>query len=164
MGLVNHASFARFSFNCPSVRCTIICHQYSFMGTISFGHSVMALRSKEEGAFVAWGRPRPHTYIFLTISSGSARHYRVAGQDITQEIDGNYAAAKQGQVKPSYQLLLIFPPSPMWHPDQPPSTGYRAPRCLRLKCCEIGSSLLTRITTQPCIYLFQGNIIVLTPS
>ena len=113
MGLVNHASFARFSFNCPSVRCTIICHQYSFMGTISFGHSVMALRSKEEGAFVAWGRPRPHTYIFLTISSGSARHYRVAGQDITQEIDGNYAAAKQGQVKPSYQLLLIFPPSPM---------------------------------------------------
>ena len=42
--------------------------------------------------------------------------YRDRRQDVALEMERNQAAAKQSQVRPSNQLLLIFPPFPARHP------------------------------------------------
>ena len=42
--------------------------------------------------------------------------YRDRRQDIALEMERNYGAAKQSQVRPSNQLLLSFPPFPVRHP------------------------------------------------
>ena len=42
--------------------------------------------------------------------------YRDRRQDVALEMERNYAAPKQSQVRPSNQLLLSFPPFPVRHP------------------------------------------------
>ena len=42
--------------------------------------------------------------------------YRATRQDVAQEMEGNEATVKQGQLRPSNQLLLSFPPFPVRHP------------------------------------------------
>ena len=48
--------------------------------------------------------------------NNKAYKYCAGVQDAPLEMERNKAAARQSKVKPSTQLLLIFPPFPVGHP------------------------------------------------
>ena len=53
--------------------------------------------------------------------------YRDRRQDFALEMERNYAAAKQSQVRPLNQQLLSFPPFPVRHPGADHGTQYAVP-------------------------------------
>ena len=81
--------------------------------------------------------------------------YRDCRQDVALEMERNWAAAKQSQVRPSNQLLLSFPPFPVRHPgdDHGTHSWRKLYFCTRLevRCylCE-NCTVLCRVSTYAC--------------